>query len=443
MLPGLTLPATWQRLLDPLRDCFRARTFAVFSAMVIGLITHNGPATVCSMLTGAGLAHHWPHDRAHRFFSTARWSAELLGLCILDLIIEHLLPPDAPILLAVDDTAHRRTGRHIHGAGWVYDGSAPHRTKLSFGHRWVILGVVVQLPFLTRPVCLPVAAARWAGKGTATPTELAATLITRVAGWLPTRRIHVVADAAYHGKPIRDLLHHLPHLTYTCRLPRNATLYHLAPTPTGRRGRPRTKGPRLGTLTDLIPTLRFTPTTVYRYGRTTTVHLATLHCLWYGAFGPHQLRLIVLRDHKTTATGKPTTLVLGTTDLTTPADHLISRYAQRWASEVTFNDTRHHLGVGQARNRTPTAVARTLPFGMYVYSLLIIWYATQAHDPTVVTARRAQAPWHTHKNEPSFADMLATARRTFIAARFLPTNPAQPTPTEIRQVQHAWALAAA
>jgi hypothetical protein len=125
------------------------------------------------MLTGAGLARSWSRDRVHRFFAKAVWSIDTLGLVVLDPVVTHLLDPDVPVGLAVDDTAHRRRGKKVHGAGWIHDGSAPSRNKLAFGHRWVVVGVVLRLPFLTRPVCLPVACRRWQGKGTASTVDLA------------------------------------------------------------------------------------------------------------------------------------------------------------------------------------------------------------------------------------------------------------------------------
>jgi len=47
------------------------------------------------------------------------------------------------------------------------------------------------------------------------------------------------------------------------------------------------------------------------------------------------------------------------------------------------------------------------------------------------------------QGDPSTLDLLITARRVLIAARFMPGQPTQPTPAEIRQVQQAWELAAA
>jgi len=50
------------------------------------------------MLTGAGLAGVWRHDRAHRFFSAARWSAEALSLALARLMARLLVPAGEPVL---------------------------------------------------------------------------------------------------------------------------------------------------------------------------------------------------------------------------------------------------------------------------------------------------------------------------------------------------------
>src|SRR5215470_2545453 len=153
------------------------------------MVAQTGSKTVCGMLAGAGLAQAWSHDRVHRFFAAAVWSIDAVGLVVLDLVVTHLLDADAVIVLAVDDTAHRRRGKKVHGASWIHDGSAPSRNKLAFGHRWVIVGVVLRLPFLTRLVCLPVACRRWQGKGTASTVDLARDMVTVIAARLAGRRI--------------------------------------------------------------------------------------------------------------------------------------------------------------------------------------------------------------------------------------------------------------
>ena len=44
---------------------------------------------------------------------------------------------------------------------------------------------------------------------------------------------------------------------------------------------------------------------------------------------------------------------------------------------------------------------------MFLYSLTIVWYATEGHVDWLIPER----PWYWWKSEPSFADMLTTLRR--------------------------------
>jgi hypothetical protein len=97
--------------------------------------------------------------------------------------------------------------------------------------------------------------------------------------------------------------------------------------------------------------------------------------------------MVLVRDRQTGPI-----LALITTDLSITEADLVARYAARRAIEVTFFDTRQTLGVGQARNRTAKAVNRTWAFGMYVYTLVVIWYAVSGHRSGIVADRRIHAP---------------------------------------------------
>nr|WP_147317725.1 hypothetical protein [Streptomyces spongiicola] len=104
------------------------------------------------------------------------------------------------------------------------------------------------------------------------------------------------------------------------------------------------------------------------------------------------------------------------------------------------DSTRQVLGVGQARSRTRRAVERTVPFGLYCYTITVIWYTLHGHHPHDTAEHRARAPWYLTKTHPAFSGMTAKLRRTTIAARFM-IDAGQPTDTEIRAVQKAWAAA--
>jgi hypothetical protein len=197
MLRDLTLPATLSRVLEPLRSCFTAPTFEVFTALVAGLVAQPVSRTVCGMLTGAGLAGLWHHCRAHRFFSSARWCPRQVGLVLAGLVVAHLLPEGAPITVAIDDTLFRRRGKKVHGAGWFHDGSAAGQLKLGFGNNWIVVAIVVTLPFCTRPVALPVLATLAVKGGERSKPDLARDLVDALAERFPDHGVHVVGDAAY------------------------------------------------------------------------------------------------------------------------------------------------------------------------------------------------------------------------------------------------------
>jgi DDE superfamily endonuclease len=432
MLPGVSLPVSLTSLLAVFGGCFTAPTFATFAALVTGFVRQTAAHTVCGMLTGAGLERVWHHSRAHRFFSDARWSADALGLVLADLIVAHLVPPGAALTVAIDDTLLRRSGKKVFAASWCHDGSAKGPRKVAWGNNWVIAGLVVTLPFTTRPVCLPVLLRLWRPKGV-TKLVLARQLTDTLAGRYPDRSIHVVADAAYATSELRGLP---ARVTVTSRLRRNAVLSDLAPPRTGRPGRPRLKGKRLGAPADLAAEARWDKVTVTRYGRHEQVWVSERRCLWHGALGCQQVRVVLVREAGRDHERGGYDLALVTTDLDSPAADIVARYACRWSIEVAIFDAKQTAGVGQARNRAPKAVERTVPFGFYCLTLVILWYALAGHTPEVVAERRRRAPWYASKKDPSVADMLATLRRVLIAAEFRPQHPKQPTYEE--SPPYAW-----
>ncbi|MGH4009496.1 MAG: hypothetical protein ACRDTH_15330 [Pseudonocardiaceae bacterium] len=229
----------------------------------------------------------------------------------------------------------------------------------------------------------------------------------------------------------------------TTRARSTAVFADLAPPRTGKRGRPRLKGNRIGTPGDIARCASWKTVTVARYGTTATVQVTERVCLWYGTWRTDPVRVILVRDsaRKTPTNGYDIALV--TTDLTATPEEIIARYAARWSIEVTFFDVKNILGVGQARNRVRKAVERTVPFGLFCHSLLIIWYSLHGHPATDTAHRRASAPWYTSKTEPSTLDMLTKLRHQVITARFLPLTPRPATTEEILEVQQAWVLAAA
>jgi hypothetical protein len=131
MIPGVTLPlpGSLASLLAVSGPLFTAPSFRTFCGLACGFLAQAGRRTVCGMLAGAGLSRAWPHDRAHWFFSRARWSPDEPGLAVARLVAGLLVPAGEPVVVAIDDTLFRRRGNKVRAASWFHDGSAPGPAK--------------------------------------------------------------------------------------------------------------------------------------------------------------------------------------------------------------------------------------------------------------------------------------------------------------------------
>ena len=434
MLPDavLPVPASLMTLLAVFSSLFTAPSFRTFTALACGFLAQSGKRTVCGMLTGAGLSRLWSHDRAHYFFSRARWNPDDLGIAAARLVIALLVPAGEPAEVLIDDTLFRRRGKRVWAASWFHDGSAQGPAKTGFGNNWVVLAVRVRLPMISRPVAVPVMA-KLVIKGTASASRLwlARRMVTCLARELPGRQIHVTADSAYAGEELRKLP---DGVTWTTRLRSNAALHDLPPGRTGRKGRPRKKGDRLPSLAKIAAGAAFWQVTVTRYGKTETIAVHAFTCLWYSVAGAAPVTVILIRDKSKTGHD----LALVTTEANPGIVRVIERYAARWAVEVAIGDAKQLFGAGQARNRTAAAVERTVPFMLACQALAVCWYATAGHHPADAQTRRLNAPWYTTKTEPSTADMTAKLRRVIIAAKFKRLYADQPEPAEIHAIRLAW-----
>jgi DDE superfamily endonuclease len=229
MLPDATLPvpSSLMNLLAVLFPLFTAPSFRTFCGLACGFLTQTGKRTVCGMLTGAGLAQVWPHDRAHWFFSRARWNPDELGIAVAKLVVALLVPAGEPVSVAIDDTLFKRRGKKVWAASWFHDGSAAGPDKTGYGNNWVIAAIIVRLPFLDRPAAIPVLA-KLVVKGTNSKSRLwlAARMAHMIADAFPGRETGVVADSAYAGAELKKLP---ARITWTTRLRKDAALCELPP----------------------------------------------------------------------------------------------------------------------------------------------------------------------------------------------------------------------
>jgi hypothetical protein len=253
------------------------------------------------------------------------------------------------------------------------------------------------------------------GKGAASQVQLAARMLEILAKAFPGREVHGTGDAAFHGEALA-----VKGTTWTTRLPASAVLHGPKPLPTGKRGRPRAKGDRIGTCNAAAATLAWEDVTVHVYGSDKKAQVASCPALWHGSFKDAPGRLVLMREP---GSEKPYDLGIFTLDTTLTPAGAIERYSWRWPIEPSNATGKQVLGVGDACNRVQKAVERTVPFGFLIQTLLITWYARSASDPADIERRRRECPWYLTKTTPSAADMAARLRRDLHDARISASLP--------------------
>ena len=93
------------------------------------------------------------------------------------------------------------------------------------------------------------------------------------------------------------------------------------------------------------------------------------------------------------------------TDITIEPADIIALYVRRWQIEVTFAETRAHLGVETQRQWTDKAIARTTPALLGFYTLISLW----ACDLLTSTSTPYAAAWY-RKTSLTFSDAIGAVR---------------------------------
>jgi hypothetical protein len=430
-------------VLDQFAPVFFHPTYQRFLVLLVAAILTTGRRTVSNLLRSvSGLAPGHPSSY-HRVFSIRRWSMFQLARLLAKFLLDHYVP-DGPVFLVGDDTVAEHRGAQVHGKGCHRD---PVRSTHSFtayrwGHKWVVLAILVTFPFATRPWALPVLVAlyrapekvptttRRTGKKVKdrckahakqradrkaqasqprhkTPSERMRQLLAVLIHWFPDRPFVFAGDGGYGTHALaRFASRHQRHLSLVSLFYPNASLYDPPPPVVGtRKGRPRKKGDK-----------RPAPEAVVA----TTTDRTALNVSWYGG-GRRDVDVVsgTGQWHKSGAglvpvlwvfvrdrTGTHRDAYLFTTNLTLTAQQVIEIYTGRWSIETTFEELRAYLGLETTRGWTERTVLRAAPcvFGLFsVVSVLYSQLPAGTATPGAVSYRG--------KTAVTFSDAILAVRR--------------------------------
>jgi hypothetical protein len=394
------ITSTWTKLLQQFFPLFTAPGAEIFSRLIIGWILCTARRTVTGILPFADPFTRRAHDAYHRFFPDARWSMAELWKLLAKILIQAFCR-NRIVTLALDDTLFHRSGRKVNGAGWWRDAvrSTHKNIVYAWGLNLVVLTLQIQAPWGGEPLGLPINM-RLHRKNGPTLIELAAQMINEVRQWLPKRAFRVVADGFYATLAGKEM----GAVTIVSRIKRNANLYGLPPKRRKkRRGRPRNRGKKLAKLEKMAAHIQDWQTVTFRRrGEIVKRLLYTRVVLWY-TVSRKPILLVISRDPK----GKEKDDFFFTTDVTVAPAEVLACYADRWAIEDTFKNTKQLLGGQQPQTYKAKGPERAAGLSLWLYSMVWLWYLKKKPGQRYFIVQ----PWYRQKKAASFADALSCLRR--------------------------------
>lgn len=412
----LMLPKAAEPLLSRFSIAFTKPTFQRAMVLLVGFALTPGRQTVTRALCTTRCLCRGHFSDYHRVFCRARWSLWPLGKVLAAIVLEWV-PADQPVICPVDDTVTQHRGKKVYGKGRHRDPCRSTRTHnvWIWGHCWVVLAVNVKFPFCARPWALPVLCALYRtrqvnaqeGRRHKTPVVLARQLIATLMHWFAERQFILLGDGHYAGHALaRFGYRHRKRLTLVSLLHPRAHLCE-APLPRrkGQMGRSRIRGKKLPHPQDAVAQSKRRRTTVGWYGgKKRRVEFVSQTGHWYKATeGLVPIRWVFVHDLDGTHQDR----YFYSTDASLSPAAIVALYTGRWSIEVTFQESKQHLGLARLRNRKDQSVLRSVPCLLGLFSLIAVLFH---RHPRGRMPRLTAYPWYA-KREVTFSDALAAVRR--------------------------------
>ena len=436
----MILPAESRPLVAAFVFSFTSPTYQRFSTLLVAALLTTGRRTVANLLRT--LRHLAPGHRTdyQRVLSRAPWSGLELGCALMRLVLDHLVP-DGPVCLVGDDTVDGHKGPKVYGKARHRDAvrSTHSYTAWRYGHKWVVLAVLVKFPFATRPWALPVLIDlyrsaeddRARDRPHRTPARIMCGLLRLLLIRFPGRTFVFAGDSGYGTHEVARFCHrHRARLALVSKLHPDANLFDPPPPYTGR-GRPRAKGERRPKPRAAVAAATtFTRREVGWYGggkRRVETLGGTGH--WYkGGAGLVPVRWVFVRD----TTGTHRDEYFFTTDPSLTPAAVIGHYCGRWNIETTFQEARSGLGLETTRGWRKNTVLRAAPCLIGSYTVVAILF----HG--LPASKRTGAVSWPGKATVTFSDALCAVRRWLWAEAILPQAGADAAldqlPTAVREL---------
>ena len=296
------------------QSAFTSQTWEKAQVLVLGTLLARGRRTVTAALRQMGRGQEEDFSLYHHVLNRARWSPLKLSRLLLDALIKAFVVADGSLTFVIDETLERRWGPTIRKRGHFRDSllSSRKRSISNSGLRWIVLSLIVNVPWTKHGVALPVMTVlapspkvnRQLNRRHKTIAKWARQMITKVRRWLPEVPITLVGDGAYSAVELGLRCRKIG-VTLIAPLVLDAQLFgppppRPLPGQKKRAGRPPEKGLRLPQLSAVLvnPKTIWVPATVEWYdGKKRSLEMTTGTALWKRAgLKPLPIRWVPVRD---------------------------------------------------------------------------------------------------------------------------------------------------
>lgn len=403
----------------PLLSLFRSAfattaTFVRAQLLAVAAILTNGRRTVSNLLRTVSSLTDGDPSTYHRVLSLAQWSGLTLAACLTRFLIQHFWP-HGRIRLVGDDTVTEHPGRKVYGKARHRDAvrSSHSYTAWRWGHKWVVLAILVPFPFSYRPWALPVLVTLYRSpednrkrcRPHKTPAQLMQRLLRLLCRWFPDRQFVFAGDGGYGSHDMAALASRSQgQLHLVSKFPANANLYE-PPPPYSGNGRPRVKGRKMPSPKQVVATTatRTHLNVAWYGGGRRDVEVVSEVAYWYKAGrGLLPVRWVYVHD----LTGTHRDEYFYSVDVTATPQAIIEEYTGRWSLETTFEESRAYLGLESTRGRCAQTVLRAEPCLLGLYSVVAAWYASLPAEEQA----QGEVSWE-GKRGVTFSDAITAVRR--------------------------------
>jgi hypothetical protein len=410
------LPKPVHTVFEPLETALTRPTYRRLVLLALAAILTVGGRTIANLLRCLGALAPGHSSSYHRVLSLRQWSTRALARRYIAAVLARFAPQGL-VELAGDDTVTEHPGAHVYGKGCHRDPvrSTHSLTVYRWGHKWVVLTVLVRFPFCRRRWALPLMTAlyRPEAKGIdgvshrahKTPVDLLAQMLRILIRWFPDRTFVCSADGNYAAHELAELAAaHPQRLTFVSKFYPHANLFAPRPEYSGT-GRPPGKGKELP---DPAQVVRDTPPKSLRNvawygGERRHVDVVSGTGWWYRSGQTLvPVRWVFVRDR----TGTHRDEYFFTTDVTMSPQAVIETYTGRWNIETTFQEARSYLGLETTRGRVRNTVLRAEPCLLALYTL-VVWLYTELP----VKYQRVRVVSWLGKSDVTFSDAITAVRR--------------------------------